>query len=740
MTDVEVKVRGFALDYDERFVQDSSESLQRVLERGWLSEGPEVRRFEEAFGALCPATHRIATTSCTVALELALRAIGVRGRRVIIPTNTFWATALAVKNAGAEVDLVDVNPETFSISPNALDTKLTAEPTSTAAVIVVHVGGAVSSDISQIQAICARAGVPLIEDAAAAHGASTVDGRHAGCLGVVGCFSFFATKSMTTGEGGMVVTSDDALAGRIRKLKNFGRADGSSADLICEDAEGLNGRVPEVVGLLGALECVRAPQRIERRRQLAGRYASILADEPLYRMLPVEGRSSHYKAVVCLEEGMPRELVRSVCKGRGVELSGEVWARPVHRHPAFEALGAGRMFPGAEKVSAAHICPPLYPELDEGHVQLAAEALLSAAKAYRAQNSLPGALPPPALELGMSRALALTAPRKIEIHEEPLRPPGPGEVRIRVGASGICGSDLHYFRHGGLGTHAARLPLYPGHEVAGTVEAVGHGEVCGLVEGTRVAVEPADSCRSCNVCGRGRWNLCSKGTFLGAEGSARGGLADTLIVSAQQCVPLPDGIGFKAGALLEPLGVGLYACRLAEMRTGVSFGVVGCGAVGLCTLFCSLKEGGVNSWCVDPIKERRELANDYGAGTAVPPGSKGLEKAEVVFDVVGSDASLAFALDHVDMGGRVILIGIPEQDHLQFNPHRARIKGVSIINVRRSNVGLAECLALLDGDKDIELIERMATHSFSFADAMEHFELAATYAHGAIRCMLVPSL
>jgi len=338
---MQVQVPGFRLQYDESFIKDAEVSLRRVLESGWTSEGPEVRKFEQAFGALCPAKHKIATTSCTMALDLALRAIGVKGRQVIVPTNTFYATALAVVNAGAEVELVDVCVETFALCPIALKQALASNIQDTvAAVILVHVGGTIGVHSWQIKEICKQWKVPLIEDAAQAHGARTSDGLAAGCIGAIGCFSFFATKVMTTGEGGMLVTNDDDLAERLKNLKNFGRAGGqSAADIACQSSDGLNGRVPEVVGMLGALECKRALPRISKRQELVAAYAEALANEPLFEVLnPPRGESSCYKVIVRLLGGLSRQVIRDGCKQRGIELSGEVWATPVHRHPAFEVL------------------------------------------------------------------------------------------------------------------------------------------------------------------------------------------------------------------------------------------------------------------------------------------------------------------------------------------------------------------------------------------------------------------
>ncbi len=215
-----MKVSIFDLKFEDDFIESFKVGCEKILRSDSIGEGRYVNEFENKFANLTNAKHAIAVTSGTAALEIALNTIGVDGKNVIMPSNTFFATSVAVTNAGGHITLVDSEIENFSICPIHLRTKITKN---TGAVIIVHIGGIISKNIREIKEICDQYSVPLIEDAAHAH-CSNYDGLHAGTIGDIGCFSFFPTKVMTTGEGGMITTNSDSIADKVRSLKNFGRA------------------------------------------------------------------------------------------------------------------------------------------------------------------------------------------------------------------------------------------------------------------------------------------------------------------------------------------------------------------------------------------------------------------------------------------------------------------------------------------------------------------------------------
>src|SRR5207249_2099372 len=190
--------------------EDRQWILSRIddcLSSGALTLGANGKELERSFASLCGVRHAIAVNSGTSALEIILRAVGVEGRDVVVPSNTFFATGAAVIHAGGRIRFADCERESFALHPESLRSVLSPR---TVAVILVHVGGVITPRIAEIQAICAHAGVPLIEDAAHAHG-STLDGKPAGSFGLAAAFSFYPTKVITSGEGGAIVTDDERL-------------------------------------------------------------------------------------------------------------------------------------------------------------------------------------------------------------------------------------------------------------------------------------------------------------------------------------------------------------------------------------------------------------------------------------------------------------------------------------------------------------------------------------------------
>src|SRR5580693_8302086 len=177
-------------------------AVSEILGTGSLTLGPYTRQFEAAFAAAHGAQHAAATASGTAALDIALRVAGVQGREVIVPANTFFATAAAVAAAGATPVFADIDPATFALSPQTVTAALTPD---TAAVVLVHIGGLISPDAAALRQLCVERGIALVEDAAHAHG-STYLGQPAGSFGIAAGFSFFPTKVVTSGEGGMILT------------------------------------------------------------------------------------------------------------------------------------------------------------------------------------------------------------------------------------------------------------------------------------------------------------------------------------------------------------------------------------------------------------------------------------------------------------------------------------------------------------------------------------------------------
>jgi perosamine synthetase len=361
-----------------------------ILASGALTLGPYTRRFETAFaaahtgprpdpGAGSPTPdppHAVAVASGTAALGIALLAIGVRGREVIVPANTFYATAAAVLQAGARPVFADVAAATFALDAAAVRAALTPH---TAAVVAVHIGGLIPPQVGELRALCDEQGIALVEDAAHAHG-STFEGRFAGSFGTAAAFSFYPTKVVTGGEGGMVLTASEHLAQEARIYRDQGKGAFTANHHV---RLGSAWRMSELHAATGLVHLRRMAEFIARRRAVAARYDKALAGldglQPLAE--PPGCRSNIYKYIVLLPPGLDRARFKSELAQRfGVHLSGEVYDLPLHRQPVL-ADYAGSPLPVAEELAARHICLPVHSDMTDGEVD---EVLAAVASVHRA--------------------------------------------------------------------------------------------------------------------------------------------------------------------------------------------------------------------------------------------------------------------------------------------------------------------------------------------------------------------
>ncbi|MEW6753613.1 MAG: DegT/DnrJ/EryC1/StrS family aminotransferase, partial [Candidatus Latescibacterota bacterium] len=287
------------------FGQEERELLLQVLDSGWVVQGPMVARFEALFGAFTGSPHCVATSSCTTALHLALRVLGVGpGDEVIVPSFTWIATANAVEYVGARPVLCDIDPSTYNLDPASAAAQVGAH---TRAIVPVHLFG-LCAPMAAVLRIARASGLAVVEDAACALGAR-YQGAHAGTLGDVGCFSFHPRKALTTGEGGMLTTARAEWAAQARALRDHGaslsdrqRHEGPKSHLLPDFATlGYNYRMTDLQGALGCAQMGRAADLLAARRQRAARYDAAL--QPLGWLRPprVPPRCEHgYQAYVCL--------------------------------------------------------------------------------------------------------------------------------------------------------------------------------------------------------------------------------------------------------------------------------------------------------------------------------------------------------------------------------------------------------------------------------------------------------
>jgi dTDP-3-amino-3,4,6-trideoxy-alpha-D-glucose transaminase len=346
------------------------EAWSRVLRLGAFVNGPEVAAFEEEFAAACEVRSCVAVSSGTDALVLALRALGTcRGERVIVPANTFVATAEAVSLTGGVPVLVDCDPVTRTLSVEAVERELRER--GAAGIIAVHLYGH-PADMDALAAVASGHGAWIVEDAAQAH-LARYRGRRVGGLGRLGCFSFYPSKNLgATGEGGALTTDDEELAATLRALRDHGQREKNHHELV-----GCNARLPEVVGAALRIKLCHLERWTTERRRAAARYASALDGAErvrLPRTAPWADPVWHVYPVEVENRDTVRRRLRELGIGTGVH-----YPTPIHLQPAYAHLGLGvGAFPEAERSAARVLSLPMYPELSDAQVDRVADRLRAA--------------------------------------------------------------------------------------------------------------------------------------------------------------------------------------------------------------------------------------------------------------------------------------------------------------------------------------------------------------------------
>jgi perosamine synthetase len=347
-----------------------AERIVEILTTGQLTLGKYGARFEENFAHFCGCRHAVAVNSGTSALEIIFRTLGVEGKDVLVPTNTFFATAAAVVHAGGRPILVDLDSDSFGIQPEDVEKSLTAK---TAGVVVVHIGGIVSGRIKELRELCDRKGIWLVEDAAHAHG-SSFQGAKAGTFGIAGAFSFYPTKVMTSAEGGMIVTDDDRIAEESRIYRDQGKA---SFTQNAHVRMGYNWRMSEPHAIIGLKHLERLPAMISDRRKIATVYDEGLKDFRNLQCLhvPAEGICNYYKYIAIFKGMKDRKALKGLLRERyGISLSGEVYEEPLHKQPVFKQYATGPLL-ASEDYCARHVCLPIYSGMKEDEAQWVINAL-----------------------------------------------------------------------------------------------------------------------------------------------------------------------------------------------------------------------------------------------------------------------------------------------------------------------------------------------------------------------------
>ena len=342
------------------------------------------------------------------------------------------------------------------------------------------------------------------------------------------------------------------------------------------------------------------------------------------------------------------------------------------------------------------------------------------------------------------KAAQLTGLRQMEIRD--VTDPeiaADDDVLIRMGAVGVCGSDVHYYETGNLGGRHVEYPFSVGHEGSGTVAAVGPA-VTRVRPGDRVAVEPAIVCGACDQCRAGRPNTCRKIRFLGCPGEAAGCLSERLVMPERNCFPIPDGMSLETAAFCEPLSIGIYAADRSVELAGATAVILGAGPIGLSVMAAARTRGPKAIYATDKIDARLAVAGAAGAAWTGNPDVQDVVAAirereplgvDVVFECCGRQEAIDQAVQLLKPGGKLVVLGIPEVERYTIDTTAFRHNELTLFYVRRQNERVSAALELAgSGRLDVT---PFVTHRFPLARAAEAFELVSAYRDGVVKAMIL---
>ncbi|MHC5059559.1 MAG: alcohol dehydrogenase catalytic domain-containing protein [Planctomycetota bacterium] len=341
------------------------------------------------------------------------------------------------------------------------------------------------------------------------------------------------------------------------------------------------------------------------------------------------------------------------------------------------------------------------------------------------------------------RAQVLTGIRQMELRDVPAPTiENDTDVLLKIEWVGLCGSDVHYYETGRIGTAVVQYPWIVGHECAATVAAVGD-KVTTVEVGDEVVVEPAISCRHCDQCKAGRENTCRNLKFLACPGQIQGCLCEYIVLPQECCFASAGKITLEQGTLCEPFAIGVYAARGVQMGPETKAAILGSGPIGLSCLVAARAQGVKAIYMTDKVNQRIDVAKKAGAVWAGNPDTADIVEAikkqepdgmDVVFECAGEQETLDEAMELLRPGGKLLAVGIPRLERVSFIPEKMRRKEITIINVRRQNKCTQSAIDLIASGK--ANIDFMITHKFEFGRTKEAFDMVAGYRDGVVKALI----
>ena len=318
----------------------------------------------------------------------------------------------------------------------------------------------------------------------------------------------------------------------------------------------------------------------------------------------------------------------------------------------------------------------------------------------------------------------------LRIEDVPCPQPGPDQALVKMGAAGICGSDMHYFRHGQIGKFKIQEPLIPGHEASGVIAGLGTN-VTGLEEGQRVAINPSHPCGKCSRCREGCENLCDSMFFLGSASvfpHAQGMFREYFLISAKQCIPVSNQVSLQELALSEPLSVGLHAVNRAGNLFGKRVLISGSGTIGCMVLLAAKLDGAEQVTMVDVLEEPLAIARNVGADLTIcvkpsaSPSTELLNEFDVAFEVSGAASALGNCIELVRRGGTIVQVGTLPAEGIHLFANQIMVKELDIRGSMRFGNVFSRAVRLLENQR--LNVQSILTGRFPIAEAAKALQLA----------------
>jgi L-iditol 2-dehydrogenase len=313
---------------------------------------------------------------------------------------------------------------------------------------------------------------------------------------------------------------------------------------------------------------------------------------------------------------------------------------------------------------------------------------------------------------------------------------------VKIDRVGVCGSDVHYYLTGHIGSQVVKFPFIIGHECSGTIVEVGEG-VKNLQKKQQIVVEPAISCHNCYQCRLGRENTCYNLKFLGTPGQMQGCLCEYMVLPAECCLPTENKISLDEAVLCEPFTIGVYAVKQSCPPENAKIAILGSGPIGLSCIAAAKGYGISEIYATDLYDYRLETAKAAGAVLAGNPEKQNIvdeikkhqpDGVDIVYECAGKQEAIDQAIEILRPGGKLMLIGIPREDRISFIIDRMRRKEITLINVRRQNKCTHEAMEMLASKKTN--LDFMITHRFWLEDIQQAFDLVADYKDGVIKAVI----